>query len=387
MDMGSRAMVSRDVLLPCIVNAAMGVLYVWSLFALPIERMLDVDRSWLSVVSSVSLVSFTLGMVVHGRLLRWFSPRVFALIAFGLASIGHLLFALAANGWMLVVGYGLMFGLGSGLGYGLALALVTRMPTETRAIAIGIVMASFAASGVMLSVAFGGLIQTSDPSSSFLVISLVLALIGFVITGFLPRSLAAAPQNPLPLSSKPSLLKTITERRFVVLAAVFFFLCFCGLMMVAHASAIFAESGLTARFVALAPGTFTLGYIFGALFGGKLVELTSGKRSLVAANVLMMVSLINFMLPASPVYLVGVLAIGAVFGGSASLMPVLIGETYGQDRVGNVFGKLMISYGAAGLLSPWLTGLVFANSGSYDSAIYLGIAMCLFSISVASRYL
>ncbi|VDC22351.1 MFS transporter [Pseudogemmobacter humi] len=366
-------MTLRLVFLACLSNAAMGVLYVWSLFLLPLEAALGTSRSGLSLIPACALVAFTLGMVLHDRLLRMLGFRAFSLLAFGLAGGGHLVFAAGGSLVTLFIGYGLLFGLGAGLGYGLALALVTRLPDAVRSLGLGLAMAAFAVSGVALSGLFAGPIRDGDPAYVFLIIGIAIVLTGLVVTALLPvsRPVAVAEEvRALPL------LRDVTDPKFLRLALIFFFICYTGLMVVAHLTGIVLAQGGTARLAGLAPGVFTFGYILGSLAGGRLVELSSGRTMLILSNLLAGAGLVTLLLPAPPLALAGALAVGMVFGGSASLMPVLIGGEFGTERTGGIYGRLMLAFGAAGLVAPPLSGRLFAAAGSYIPALGIGVAMC-----------
>lgn len=47
------------------------------------------------------------------------------------------------------------------------------------------------------------------------------------------------------------------------------------------------------------------------------------------------------------------------------MMSVLIAEQLGAERVGEIYGKLMLAYGLAGLIAPSLSGRIFAATGDY----------------------
>lgn len=148
--------------------------------------MLGAPRSALSLIPALALVTFTLGMMVHDRLLAALRFRAFSLLAFGFAGGGHLLFAFDGGYAALLTGYGMLFGLGAGLGYGLALALVTRLPTRVRSLGLGLAMAAFAISGVVLSGLFAQPIRETDPTAGFLIIGLAILAAGSGVTAFLP---------------------------------------------------------------------------------------------------------------------------------------------------------------------------------------------------------
>ena len=375
-----RALISRHFLLAFVVNCSMGIIYVWSLFLLPLEEFLGIARSSLSAVPAISLVSFTIGMVIHDHLLRRLSLRGYAILAFGLAGGGYALFSLISSFRILIFGYGLLFGFGSGLGYGLALALVMQMPVPVRSIAVGAIMAAFAVSGVTLSSLLAEEIRHTNPSHSFGLIGAILMALGILIAAALPSSALRKPFESRAMGKFR--FDDMTNTRFMMLGTVFFFICYTGLMVVAHATGIFSARNLPQDVVGLAPGAFTFGYIVGSSAGAKLVEALSGIVTLMIANVVAGVGLVFLLVPASPLMLTGTVAIGMVFGGSASGMPVLIGELYGAEKIGDIYGKLMIAYGMAGLLAPWISGQFFSASGDYTISIGIGIAMCIAGVAI-----
>lgn len=369
---------ARLVAAACLTNMAMGVLYVWSLFLLPMEEALRVSRSVLSFAPTIALVSFTLGMYLHDRILRAVGFRGFAFLAFGAAGIGHLLFAFIGGLAALLIGYGVIFGFGAGLGYGLALALVIRVPERQRSLGIGLVMAAFAVSGMTLSSLLAGPIREAEPHESFFALGGAVLALGLIVVAMMPRLQARGQGTTAPQAS--SLTHDFTERRFVTIFTVFFSLCFSGLLVVSHATGIVAAQGADQWLTGVTPGAFTVGYILGSFFLGKAVEAWSGRTMLLASNVLAATGLVLFMLPASPMVLLAAGAVGIVFGGTASLMPVLIAEQFGAARVGEIYGKLMLAYGLAGLIAPSLSGRIFASTGGYGGALALAIGLALLGL-------
>ncbi|MCA2380083.1 hypothetical protein ATU3C_25430 [Agrobacterium genomosp. 3 str. RTP8] len=370
--------VTRDVVVGCIVNAAMGVLYVWGLFLFPMENALSTTRSVLSIVPALALVSFTIGMVVHSYFLRSMPVRVYAVLVFSLTAGGHLLFFWSGSFVALAVGYGLCFGFGAGLGYGLALALAGRVQADIRSISIGIVMASFAISGVFLSSIFAGIIAKTDPAFSFGAIGLGIAVVGCLVVFLL---------GPIKLQfsagkSSGWQIAEIIEFGFLRLAFTFFVLCYIGLMVVSHSTGILQALDVPSGLVDIAPAAFTGGYIVGCLLGGKLVEILSHRIALVIAVLVTAGGLVTLLVAANGTALIGIAAVGAVFGSTASLMPVLIGAQYGNDRIGEIYGKLMVSYGAAGLLAPWATGYLYEKYHNYTVTILTCIAGCILVIAM-----
>src|ERR1700674_1120495 len=91
-NVGLSGYLTKNLIVACLINAAMGLLYIWSLFLLPLESSLSVERSTLSIAPALALVTFTCGMAVHDRLLLALSLRAFVLVSFALCGGGHILF-------------------------------------------------------------------------------------------------------------------------------------------------------------------------------------------------------------------------------------------------------------------------------------------------------
>jgi MFS transporter, OFA family, oxalate/formate antiporter len=382
-NVGLSGYLTKNLIVACLINAAMGLLYIWSLFLLPLESSLSVERSTLSIAPALALVTFTCGMAVHDRLLRALSLRAFALVSFALCGGGHILFGLFPSIWTLLIGYGLGFGFGAGLGYGLALALATRTPSRVRALSIGITVAAFAAGGVILSSLLASTIAETDPRLSFAVIGACLIALGIVIGVLLQGRPNDNQANNEARKEGPTSSPSLFSAPFLRLALSFFFICYVGLMVVSHIAGMLAAKHLSTRLVDLGPVVFTLGYFIGSLFGGKLVEAITGRPALIISNVLAAAGLGILAAPSGSWALVGALLVGAVFGSSASFVPTLIGEQYGSDQIGPVYGKLMVSYGTAGLLAPWLTGIIYANAASYAFSFIIGAAACAAGLLMA----
>jgi OFA family oxalate/formate antiporter-like MFS transporter len=388
---GSMTMSSRHgqtyitrILQAMVINMSMGILYIWGIFLLPLEGLLPIGRASLSLVPSVALVSFTVGMVIHSHLLGRFGERGLSAIAFALAAVGHLIFALEPGFSTLLLGYGLMFGLGAGLGYGLALTIATTAPKDRRATAIGFTMASFVATGIVIPLVFGPLIAETSVTRSFGAIGMILAVIGGLATISI-RSVVTSQHDAQPGDTKksPSLLGS---GPFLLLAAIFFLICFVGLFIVSQVTGIIVSNGLSRRIGDFGPVLFTLGYLVGSLSGGRVVERLSGRSALMVSGAISGIGVLGLFGHAALLPLGGAALIGAVFGGSASLMPMLIGEVYGAKMIAKVYGQLMIAYGAAGLLAPWMSGLLFSLSQSYSSSLFLALAMSLAVMFLAPRF-
>ncbi|GLK69310.1 hypothetical protein GCM10008179_29480 [Hansschlegelia plantiphila] len=353
---------------------AMGIIYLWGLFAGPIEAELGVAGPTLSLVPSAALVCFTAGALIYDRLLRSLPLSAYVALAFALAGGGHLLFGLAPSFATLFIGYGMLFSVGAGLGYGLALALASRAPDSLRSILISLTVSAFALSGVILAGLLPMVFAGMRASASFAVIGAALLVVGGVVLALTANTPSfAAAGSPDRTTGRGPFLSPL----FFKLALAFFVFNYAGLMMVAHAVKLLASTGAPAGLAAAAPMALNLSYVAGSLLGGRLAEATDARRILAAIHAICAAGLLALLTASGAgASLAGVAAIGLVFGSGASVLPVLVGRYWGPERISQVYGAMMFAYGLAGLLAPWVAAVLFEGSGSYTLALLSALAAC-----------
>ncbi|MGE4248409.1 MAG: MFS transporter [Parvibaculaceae bacterium] len=376
------AMLARLLLPACILNVSAGLLYAWSLFLLPLERALQVDRGSLSLVPSLAIATFTAGMIFCPWLVRRTNWRIYLAIVYGCMSVGFLWFGRMPSFASLLFGYGVVFGLGAGLAYGLALVFATSVSAQARALAIGVTVGAFAISGILMPPLFGNLIAASPPSQVFTSIG-----IGCIALGILIQILVRVVPGIVSAEAVGQGAADVSiGRDFMKLFSIFFFINFIGLMSVSQISGITSSSGSSGAVASWATSLFTFGYLLGSLGGGWVAERLGGRLTLIAAGVAMIAGLLAFSTKLSWLLLSGAITIGLAFGSGASFMPMLISSRFGAERVSQVYGRMMIAFGAAGLLAPWFSGFLYARTGTYTPSLVIGSVMAAMAIAVGGTF-
>ena len=362
-----------------LANGAAGLLYTWSLFILPIESALGLNRADLGLISSVALVSFTMGVLVLPTILSRIEKFYAAILSFGLMAGGYLLFGISASWVTLVIGYGLGFGVGSGLAYGFALSLASSLPAGVRALSIGLSFGAFALSGIVLPIVLGNWISKTSPGAAFLWIGIatlfvgvlcLLALIG--AAGVFRDSDKTAPPRSGPIS---------IDKPFIILSLILFLICFTGLAVVSQATAIAAAAGIT--IASYATTALTVGYLAGSLIGAPFAEQSGERNTLILLSIFTFLGLLGIITQSQLFLFIGSILTGLTLGGVGSIMPVLIGIRYGATNIPRLFGRMIIGYGLAGLIAPGIAGMLFVSAQSYTPMLVLCIAMTALSLIAA----
>ena len=361
-----------------LANGAAGLLYTWSLFILPIEGALGLNRADLGLISSVALVSFTMGVLVLPIIVSRIGKFYAAILAFALMSGGHLVFGISASWMTLVLGYGLGFGVGSGLAYGFALSLASSLPAGIRALSIGLSLGAFALSGIVLPVVLGNWISTTAPGMAFLRIGIATLVVGVLCSLALVR--AAGIVRDSDNTALPLLVPISIDKPFLILSLILFLICFTGLAVVSQATAIAAAAGIT--FASYATTALTVGYLAGSLVGAPFAEQFGERNTLLLLSIFTFLGLFAIITQSHLFLFIGSILTGLTLGGVGSIMPVLIGIRYGATNISRLFGRMIIGYGLAGLIAPGIAGMLYVSSQSYMPMLVLCIAMTALSLTV-----
>ena len=99
------------------MNLALGSLYAWSVFVLPLEEEFGWTRAETSWVFTIAIVSFASSFVLAGRIQDRRGPRIPAATGAVLVGLGFMLASFTTSLLFLYVSFGLIVGLGNGFGY------------------------------------------------------------------------------------------------------------------------------------------------------------------------------------------------------------------------------------------------------------------------------
>ena len=166
----------------------------------------------------------------------------------------------------------------------------------------------------------------------------------------------------------------LTDRPRVVIAIFLGFFCvaFTALAIIGHAATMTAAWGASAGTTQVAPMLSSAGYVAGALVGGFLTDLLTGRRVLVGVGIVMGVFLLAlYFAPGIVMGLAAIAAVGVAFGVLASAHPITVAGYYGTAALPRVFGRIALAYGLGGLLGPFSAGAIYDADQHYGTAVIL----------------
>ncbi len=151
------------------MNLALGSLYAWSVFVLPLEEEFGWTRAETSWVFTIAIVSFASSFVLAGRLQDRRGPRIPAAIGAVLVGLGFMLASFTTSLLSLYVSFGLIVGLVNGFGYATPIPVGSKWFPDRRGLVVGVMVAGYGGGSAIFGPVANSLIEHvggAEPSAS-----------------------------------------------------------------------------------------------------------------------------------------------------------------------------------------------------------------------------
>ncbi len=382
-----------------LIQLSLGTIYAWSVFT-PALKAAGWTKADTQIVFAVSLVTFALVMVFAGRGLVKLGPR--KLVAAGGVALGAgYIFAGLFGGtefWAVCLGVGLIGGAGIGLAYVVPIAVGIRWFPDKKGLITGLAVAGFgfgAMGWVKLAGAWGDLIGLYGLSTTFLIYGGALAaliLVGSVWMvmppqGWKPKGLAETTPAAAKGLQNFSVQEMLRTPQFYLIFLTFAVSAGAGLMSIGlmklYPMEALQAAGYSAVEASAIAGTamavfFSLANGVGRIVWGTLSDKIGRRRSVATLTTIQAIVLISFTSMAGNEYLLyfGAMLIGFNFGGNFALFPTLTADVFGNDRIGQNYPFIFLSYGVGGIAGPLLGGIL-GDMGNFPLAFSICGFACL----------
>jgi len=378
------------------------VFYSFGVFLKPLEAYFGWTRAQLSLAVTAWALVYGFSGPLIGILFQKYGAKI---VVAGCAAFTGLCYLFLAGMGQLYQLFILMTIIGFGS------AGVTLIPNQTlisnwfekyRGRAMGIMMMGIGFGGLIMPQVANKIIIMSGWRTSFFVLGIMILFIIIPITLLLVRTkpsdlglnrdgIGSAVEDATGAEIKEdSGMEGLPVKR--ALGTSSFWLLFAAFSLL-----VFGESGLTVHFVAFlddaglssTAATFFWALAVGISAGGrlgfglladrwnprKLITFTHGLHAVATA---IMVVFFLRMGSRSPVTLTAFsLTYGLSLGGSAVLLPVLVGRCFGLLNFSKVLGLLMTGFALGVVAGPVLAGIIFDKTKSYE------VALIIFTIGFA----
>ena len=368
-----------------LMNLALGSLYGWSVFVLPLEKEFGWVRADTSLVYTIAIVCFALSFVIAGRIQDLKGPKICAAIGGLLVSGGFLLSSQTSSLATLYIYFGVIVGVGNGFGYATPMPVGSKWFPDKRGLIVGLMVGGYGAgSAIFGPLAERWLIPSVGWRATFQILGAAFFVMTMIGTALLKNPPAGyRPPNWTPPAGAALARADFTTREMLATPTFYFlWIAYClgttaGQMTISQLSPFARSAGIVAPiaiFVITAVGNAG-GRILSGWFSDTFGRLPTLKMMVLVSAIVMPALYIwrEQML----LFFVLIALVYACYGTQLSVFASTTADFYGTKNLGLNYGVLFTAWGAAGTLGPIIAGRVYDAFGDYRYAFFTAAALAL----------
>lgn len=370
------------------MNLALGSLYAWSVFVLPLEKEFGWTRAETSWVFTIAIVTFAATFILAGRLQDKLGPRPCALAGALLVAVGFFVASMTTSLVFLYVVFGLIVGAGNGFGYATPIPVASKWFPDKRGLVVGLMVGGYGASSAIVGPVATSLIDSMGWRPTFQLLGGVFLVLGIIGTwlmtnppqgyrpaGWMPKTTAAAQSRDY---APAEMLRTA---RFYEMWLAYCLGATAGLMTISQLVPFARSAGLSAAAATFAITVGAVGNAGGRILSGWLSDAMgrlSTLRVMVLGSAIAMPALFLFREQALLLYIL-VAAVYWCYGTQLSVFASSTADLYGTRHLGMNYGLLFTAWGAAGIIGPMIAARVYDAFGDYRYAFYAASVLAIVS--------
>ncbi len=383
------------VFLGIIIMMCLGTVYSWSVFRLPIEKLLNVGSTQSGLPYMTALAFYAFFMFLTGRYLDKYNPRLIILTGGLLVSLGWIFSAYAPNIYVLTLTYGIISGSGVGIVYGAPMTVVAKWFPEKKGLAVGLVLVGFGLSPLITAPLARNLVENYGVMKTFLILGISFGVIipilsyPFKYPSELDDRVLKATisiKNSVNVMNTSNMIKS---KNFKGLYFNFIIGTMIGLMLIGMTSNIGIELiGLSPKNVTLLMALFAIFNGIGRPVFGWLTDKLSSKKAMFISYGLIIFSaiLILFANEGSVVlFSISFSIFWFNLGGWLSIAPASTLSMYGTKHYSQNYGVVFTAYGIGAIIGVVTSGVLIDVHRNYHFLFYYVLALCLIGMLLTSK--
>jgi len=375
-----------------LMNMALGMFYGMSVFMLPLEKEFGWTRAQTSWVSTIGLALIAVWYAIAGFIQDRRGPRPVAVVGGVLFSLGFFAASYTQSLAMFYLTAGVIAGTGSGFGYVVPTSVGSKWFPDKRGLVIGLMVGGYGAgSGIFGPLALS-MIDSVGWRSTFRILSLIF-LAMTMVGAYLLRN---PPAGYRPPGWDPSKVRGAARPGADVQASVMlrmptFWILWvayglgttAGTMVISQLVPFARSSGHSAAVAAFALTVGAFGSASGRVLSGWISDYAGRLNTL---RIMLLVSAgampLLFVFRGNVALFYALLAtVYYCYGTQLSVYASTSADFFGTKNVGFNYGLLLMAWGVAAILGPFLGGRVYVATGEYRYAFFVAAAMSIAALA------
>ena len=348
-----------------ILQLFFGVIYVWSVFVVPVSEHFSWEIESVKLTSSFMLCCFVLGILFGGRLQVKLgtAPVVFSgglLMAIGMLATS---FIPSTAPWLIYISYGIFGGFGVGMAYNAIITSAQKWFPNKRGMATGISVCMFGFSTVVFAPLVEALVGRFELVPTFRILAIAFALVTLALFRFivLPTE-ADSPAMPQAMSEQKQLTtgEVIKTKQFYLITLSMMLMTAPYFIMNPAFKTLAGDRQISST---VATAIVMMTGVTNAM-GRLLVPIAAQKfgRENAIGGIIFITALATagLIFAQGALFMICVGLIAFCYGGSSGAYPLITADYFGLENLGSNYGAIMVGFASSALLFP----LVFTQISS-----------------------
>ncbi|MBU4304979.1 MAG: OFA family MFS transporter [Candidatus Omnitrophica bacterium] len=382
-----------------IMQLLLGTIYGWSVFKKPLMNAHGWSGPQVGFAFTIVIFSLGCAAALGGKFVDKAGARKVATVAAILFGVGTLIAGYAntiGNLFLLWLGYGVIAGIGNGLGYITPIAVLIRWFPDKKGVITGLAVMGFGFGSALIGLVVPSLLTSIGITNTFYILGAVYLIVLLIVAQnlnnppegwVLPVAANVKAKANIAVSSL-DLKEALSVYQFYILWAVLFINVTVGLALISNISPM-AQSQLGVSAVVAGSIVFITSLFNGAgrIFWASLSDKIGRKN----VFLIMLISQIPLflLLPKATNMLTFVAMccyILSCYGGGFATMPSFAVDTFGPKNIGDIYGKVLLAWGIAGVVGPMLMEYFKKVSNSFTLALSVAAVMLCIGVVLVSLY-
>lgn len=377
-----------------------GLIYAWSLFIEPLEAEFGWTRAQTSLIFTLSLITFSIGMIIAGFLDKrgWARKTMFA-TAF-VAAFGFIASAFTTSLLWIYFTYGILVGLAAGLSTDAVMAIALRWYPDKQGFASGAMLMGFGIGAMVLSPFVTMMLNNMSWRTAFIILGIVFGVAFFVIAIILkepPEEIASAlkkeaQENDIVASRDYPAIEMVKTGSFWMFILWLILVSSAGLGLISQAvpaaQDVLAKANVdAAAATALATAAMSSISLFnglGRFFNGFVWDKWGYRASLLWISVGYILSMllcgVATAIGSFPLIVAGFVILGFMYGGNMCAMAAMCSSFFGAKYFSMNYAVSTCQIIVSASLGPLLLATLQGQSGSYQTAFWVFLALGVVSL-------
>ena len=374
------------------MNMALGMFYGMSIFMLPLEKEFGWTRAQTSWTTTIGLALIASWYAVAGYIQDRRGPRPVAVAGGLLFSVGFFLARYTSSLTMFYLTAGAIAGTGSGFGYVVPTSVGSKWFPDKRGLVIGLMVGGYGAGSGVFGPIASSLIERVGWRSTFQILALVFLVMtmlgayllqnppaGYTPAGWDPSKARAAARGGADVQAG-DMVRTQT---FWALWVAYCLGTTAGTMVISQLVPFARSAGHSAAAAAFALTVGAIGSASGRVLSGWMSDFAgrlNTLRTMLLVSACAMPALFLFREQVALFYVLLAL-VYYCYGTQLSVYASTSADFYGTKNVGFNYGLLLLAWGVAAILGPFLGGRVYVATGEYRMAFFAAAGLSIVALA------